>query len=174
MLHTQLAALALAATALAASGCGSSKTSSSASSSAAATPPATTATATTPAAGQPLTRAVLIEKGDAICARANTKTSIMTVTSIKDFTRVYPQVAIYNRTEATELGKLVPPSSLAHDWAQMINDLNLHSRYANEVARDIEQKSAKAGRNFELANNALSQLIETGKRDGFAHCSKLS
>jgi hypothetical protein len=177
MSRAKFAALTLATTALAASGCGgSSKTGSTEATTAATSPttPATTA-ATTHPTGTPLTRAALIAKGDAICARANAKTSVLTANSVQAFARVYPQIAIYNRTEAAELGRIVPPPSLAGDWARMIADLEQHSRYIDEVAHDIDTHADRAiAHPFSQAGTLIADLIETGKRDGFAHCSKLS
>jgi hypothetical protein len=174
MSRTQLAAIAVAATALAISGCGgSSKTSATATTTAASTPPASTAD-TAPPNGKPLTRAALIAAGDAICARANAKTIVLQASSIKELARIYPQVAIYHRAEAAELKKLVPPASLANDWSRMISDLERQSRYVNEVARDINKQDERAARHpFEMADTTIGDLIETGKRAGFAHCSKL-
>jgi hypothetical protein len=51
---------------------------------------------------------------------------------IPDFARVYPQVAIYDRTEAAELSKLVPPAAMAQDWARIVNNIKLHAKYVSD------------------------------------------
>jgi hypothetical protein len=179
MLHLQLAALALTASALIASGCGgSSKTTTT---TAATTATATTTAATTPstttatvkiATGTPLPRAKWIAEGDAICERAKAKTSAQKVQAISDFARVYPLVALYNKTEATELAKLVPPTAMSHDWAQIINALELHARYVSEVARYVGEGNEKsAGQPYHLSTVVLEQMLKTAKRDGFKQCS---
>jgi hypothetical protein len=176
MPRLQFAALTLAAIALAATGCGgSSKTSSTAANAPAVSTSASTTAASTQAAGTPLTRAALIASGDPICARANAKTSVLTANTVRDYVRIFPQIALYHRTEAAELAKLSPPASLTHDWRQMVSDLELQSRYVTEAAHDLAQKNDHAAaKHYERANAMLSGVIAIGRRDGFAHCSKLS
>jgi hypothetical protein len=179
MLNVYLATLALTATALVASGCGgTSKTTTTATALTTAT--ATTTAGSTPgtattvriASGKPLIRSQWLAYGDAICARAKAKTSALTVSSIPDFARVYPQIAIYNRIEAGELSKLVPPTSAAHDWTQIVGNLEQHAQYVREVARYIQAKQENsAGTPFHLANVAIEQMLATAKRDGFKKCS---
>ena len=181
MLHMSLVALAFAATALAASGCSeSSKTGSTAAATAtvsaaqvAATPPPTVPPAKV-ATGTPLTRSELIAQAEAVCTRVNAKSSALVANNVQEFTRTFPQLAIYNRTEAAELSKLVPPAAMAHVWVRMIDDLQLHSQYVSEVARDLEQKNKIAATRFVQANKVIENLVETAKQAGFDHCSKLS
>jgi hypothetical protein len=117
----------------------------------------------------------LIVKGDAVCARANAKTSVLVANTVQDYARIFPQIALYHRTEAAELAKLSPPASLTHDWRQIVSDLELQSRYVSEAAHEIVQKNEHAAaKHYESANTLLSDVITIGRRDGFAHCSKLS
>lgn len=178
MLCMHLVALALAVTTLTVSSCGgTSKTASTASKAASV---ATTATVTRPttttvvtlAKGKPLTHTEWIAKGDTICTRANAKTSALTATSVADFARIFPQVALYNRTEAAELSKLVPPRSFTQDWTQFITELRAHAQYVTEVAQYVQEKNENAaGQPFRLSNVALTQLVAIAKRDGFKRCS---
>jgi predicted lipid-binding transport protein (Tim44 family) len=183
MLHIRLAALGLVTTALVAAGCGSSSKTSSTQKSAAnsavstpavstpASPPTTKAKLAT---GKALTKAQLIAKADAICARSNAKTSAIPARSVQDLPRVLPQVAIYNRAEAAELAKLVPPSSLTHDWSQMINDLELHSHYSEEVVQLMKSsKPEAAGQPFHQSTVVLEDLLTRARHDGFKRCSRV-
>jgi hypothetical protein len=197
MLHIQLIALGLAAVALAISGCGgSSKTGSTTASATVATGTAstatsttatTTATTTTPtlptvtkttvklATGRPLTRTALIAKGDAICARANKKLLAISIKNEDEFVRVLPQVAVYNSTESKELGKLVPPASLAHDWAQIINAAHLYSEYVKHIAAYAQETSYQAASPLvHTAEEVRKQMRTVAGHDGLKHCEEVA
>jgi ABC-type Fe3+-hydroxamate transport system substrate-binding protein len=190
MSHTQLAALALAAASLALCGCGgSSKTTvSTAASSAAATTATTTTIASTslPAAttvkvavGAPLTRAQLLAKGDAICARINVQVDKVTTqassspnVSRQEFYEGIPKVARDYATEANELSKLVPPASLAHNWETILSDLHRYVQYEDLAAHEAEVKDAKAIVALIAPAEAIhAKLDAIAKRDGFRYCS---
>jgi hypothetical protein len=157
----QLAAVALAAAALTAAGCGSSEkaaTSSTATTAASQPGQSTGAGQTKPvgsdeeitvSSGVPLSRKAWIAKGDAICGRTNAKLSTTTASSPRDFGRLLPQAAGYERAEATELAALVPPRSTANDWQHIVSNL---------------QKSTAAER-------AEAAILAITKRDGFKTCS---
>lgn len=172
MLHIQIAALALAATALVVSGCGSSKA---ASTTTASTTAATSTVTTTPiklATGTPLTRAQLIAQGDAICASTLTKFGTITVKTKAEFLRVLPEGAIYLTTEAEELGKLVPPASMIHDWTQIVNDIHFASEYTTRSDRYFKEKQANtANQLYAKANKLVKQSRVIAARDGFKRCS---
>lgn len=180
MLYAHLAALALAAIALAVSGCGgSSKTGSTTTAAATkrtttAAPPTIAAATVKVATGKPLTRATLISKGDAICARRNAKLMAISVAKQGGFARVFPEVAIYDSTESSELSKLVPPASLAHDWARIINIAHLYSEYINRIASDIQTGSYASARTLiDTSEGMHRRLMVATKRDGFRHCSEV-
>lgn len=182
MLHIQLIALGLTALALVAFGCGgSSKTTGSTVTYAA---PATTATtaATVPttitpttvkvATGVPLTRAALIAKADVICASTNTKYSaVSSVGNAAELKRALPLIATYASTEATELGKLVPPKSLTNDWSRIINAAHLFSVYFDQAATAAQTNGIVAPL---LHSTAVvgRQLTSVAAHDGFKHCSR--
>ncbi len=185
MLHLQLIALGLTAGALVVSGCGGSSKTGSTASVAAATSTTTETTATTPtvtaatvkvATGTPLTRTTLIAKGDAICARTNTKLSAMSVTGEAAFRRALPQVAIYDSTESNELSKLVPPPSLASDWTRIINAAHLYSEYVNRIAGSASASASS----YDSIGVPLTHTAEGVHRQmailagqvGFKHCSR--
>jgi hypothetical protein len=171
MLQMLLVALALVMTALVATGCGkSSKTATTAAATTTASAP--TPTPTTVAAGKPLSRSQWLAEGDAICARAKAKTSALSINSVPDFARVYPQIAVYNRAEAAELSKLAPPATMTHDWTRIVNNIKLHAKYVSEVAQHVRAKEEKAaGKPFHLAVVVLEEQLAIAKRDGFKQCS---
>jgi hypothetical protein len=179
MLQIQLFALALAAIALAATGCGGS--SKSATGNAAATTPSTARTAPTPtrpahtialATGTPLTRARWIAKGDAICARVNREVAGTPANSVSDYARLLPQIAAYYSKEATDLSKLVPPTSMAHDGEQIVNGLQLLSEYLSKSGQAFQAGNVSAGSQlFRTALTIQEQPIAVAERDGFKKCT---
>lgn len=192
MSHTQLAALALAAASLALGGCGgSSKTTAStitATTSADSTPTTSTTAASTSlppatvvkvATGTPLTRAQLIAKGDAICARVNAQVDKVTTqvnvppnVARREFLEGFSKAARYETIETNELSKLVPPASLAHDWGLIVNDFHRYVQYADAAARAAEAKDIKAIEPLIKPGEAIHEKLDAiAKRDGFKYCS---
>jgi hypothetical protein len=176
MVHARLTAALLAAATLAVAGCGgSSKTQS--------TNTATTAaaTATTPtngttiavATGRPLTQATWIAKGDAICTSTNHKMAAISIVSLRELARLEPQIAVYSTNEGEELGKLVPPSSAAHDWAHIVNNLRIYSEYTQKVGQEAQANHfSAAGANLKAARKVHLELQAIARRYGFKYCSK--
>jgi hypothetical protein len=180
MLLISVAALALGAVALAAAGCGGSSSKTDSVSAASATTAPTNSAATLPttapaiklASGTPLSRSTWIARGDAICARTNTKLATISVKSVTELERTLPQIAIYTRTESTDLSKLVPPTPMTRDWAQIVDSLQLYSEYASGIARYLLAKDESAARPlFHTAVKLHEQTFATALRDGFRHCS---
>jgi hypothetical protein len=179
MSSTKLAALTLAATAFAASGCGGSSKSGTSATTATSTAAAST-TAQTPAtseeikvvSGTPLSKAVWIKKGDAICAKANAKLDSTTAKTQQDFARLLPQTAAYERAEATELSKLVPPDAQLDDWQRIIVSLQKFSDFSLKAGEYAQVKNFQAASPVIVAaNSEQQQLVALAKRDGFKACS---
>ncbi|MGA9285379.1 MAG: hypothetical protein WBV85_08045 [Solirubrobacteraceae bacterium] len=168
-----------------ASGCGGSSKSGSTSTAASATAATTATTATAPpshavatlklSTGKPLTRAEWIAKGDAICARLKTKLAALTVVNEQEYAHVFPQVAVYDNAEAQELSKLVPPTSKAHDWEQILSTAQHYNEYVNKVAGYAEANDFKeAAPLIETATTIHQQMAAEAKQAGFKHCSQTS
>jgi hypothetical protein len=176
MLHTQLAALALAAITLVASGCGgSSKTESTTTAAAVSTAATSTATTSTPATAEPgkLTRAELIAKTDAICARINAKRSSTKFTKEQDYARLVPPLAAYEQAAAAELSKLTPPASMANEWQQIASRVQTVANDTATVGHDIVTKQDNAGGALlTKLTNILLQMNAIAKREGFTSCAQ--
>lgn len=185
MLHSRLAALAFLAATLIASGCGESSKAKSignarpaATSSTANIPPvtSTTGTATTTvnvASGRPLTHGEWIAKADAICAHTNLVTESTKLKYPKDFARVLPQLALYHKTEAVELSKLVPPQDKAADWKKIIDGVNLVGAYVAQMAQYAQANNMSSAKPLLLRGNKVQERVSAiAKRNGFKECSK--
>ncbi len=174
MSRTVLAVSALAATALAAAGCGSSAKTEKTETTTAGN--AATATAqTTPikvATGTPLPRAQFILAADAICQRAKAQFAALGARSTAQLERALPQAAVYFASESESLSKLTAPSSMSHDWEQIVSDLHLTGEYTAAVAQHLKAKENAAATQFyakaERTRKAADQLA---RRDGFKQCS---
>jgi hypothetical protein len=177
MLHAQLGALALAATALVASGCGGSSKSGTTHTVVATAATTTANSSTVPtagekvAAGKPLTRAELVARANAICGSTHTKLSAISVKTGEQFTRVLPQIAIYDSVEFKELRKLTPPASMAHEWARIVGGVHLYSEYVNRIANYAQaNNSTSAAPLFRAANALHRQLVALAAHNGIRHC----
>jgi hypothetical protein len=182
MSHTRLAAVALTATTLAASGCGGSTTKSqSANSTNAGTSagqPATTpqppTRAEAPARGPRLTRAELIAKADAICARLNRQAGSVRNTSLRGVGSTAPLVAGYFRAAFAELRRLTPPAAMARDWKAIVSDIQpvagevvIMGKYASD-----NDPASTAKVESRIARVQLHR-IAIAKRNGFRDCAEL-
>lgn len=175
----QLAAMTFAAAALIVAGCGGSSKTGSITTSVAAQ--SGTATQTSPvgsgeeikvSSGKPLRRAVWIAKGDAICQRANAALSTTTAKTSQDFARLLPQAAGYERTEATELAKLIPPTAMVADWQHIIGGLQKFSEFSLKAAQYAQVRNWSAAVPVATAGDkAQAELVAVAKRDGFKVCS---
>ena len=160
MLHTKPAVVVLATT-IVMSGCGGTT----------ATSPQKSLAADATA---PLTRATLIAKADAICARVNAKRATVTITSTQSYAQLTP-LAAYERTASAELATLAPPASMADDWHQILNDSRVLAEVTDRVAPYAQANNLKGAHTLlVVASNAEHQMLLLAKRDGFSSCARLS
>jgi hypothetical protein len=181
MLHMQLGALALMAVTIAASGCGGSSKKQPTTTTTATVAHAATTTASTPptstvkvATGKPLARTVFIARGDAICARTNSKLAANSANSRTEFIRLLSQVAVYDSSEAGALAKLVPPASLTSAWSKIISYAHLYSEYVNRAAAEGQTAGHIDGALVRAAEGEHKKLMSTALAVGFKQCSKTS
>jgi hypothetical protein len=152
MSHTRLGVVTLAVTMLAASGCGGSANS-----------------------AKTLTRTVLIAKADVICKRLNVNRDSTPIRSQQDVARILSQHAIYERDELAELGKLVPPTSMANDWKRMLAGIQTLAEDTAKVGEYVKSNNRAAARPLiSTAANAQQQVLTIAKHNGFKECARTS
>lgn len=145
---TRLAAVALAAATLAASGCGSSK---------------------------PLTRAELTAKADTICKTVTAKLASKTIKSQQDIARIAPELADFEQTALTDLGKLVPPAELESDWKQFVAGAQTLAENTAKLGEYAKSNNLKAAKGLILSSEAVQkQMVATAKRDGLKDCEQVA
>jgi hypothetical protein len=173
MPSTRLAALALSALTLAASGCGGSAKSSSQTTSPASAVSTTANESATPSG--PLTRAQLIAKGDAICYRLNTRRSSTRINTPQAYERLVPPLAAFELAGAAEMGKLIPPPSMAHAWQQMVAGARTIAEVTGRYRRYADASSHKLSRPLDaILGKAINELVVTAKREGFNDCARFT
>ncbi len=178
MLHAQIVALALVATTFVASGCGGS---SKAASTAVSTTVAQTSVSTTTTApattikissGRPLSRSTWIAKAETICGRTNTELDTIRIKTEQQFASLLPQAAAYDHAEATELSKLVPPTTMADDWRQIVTDFQKFGEYTQVVANYALADNLTGARSIYVKGKRThEQATRIAKHDGFKECS---
>jgi hypothetical protein len=185
VLQTYLAAAVLAASALVAAGCGgSSKGNGSAATSTAAsttTSPTTGQTAIPVIAtgepiklrsGKPLSRKEWVARGDAVCTIANKKLDSSIVRTLQDWQRVLPQAAGWERVEAMELSKIVPPAAFAGDWQQIVTGVQRFSEYTAKAGEYALVNNMSAAQPVTAKGEAVREhTANLAKRYGFKECS---
>lgn len=142
------AATALATTVLALAGCGGS-------------------------AEKPLTRSELTAKANAICKTVTTKLATKNITTQQDIARVAPELASFEQTALTELGKLVPPAALASDWKQFVTDAGTLAENTLKLGEYAKAKALKAARGLIDSSETVQRRMQTtAKRDGIVECEQ--
>jgi hypothetical protein len=161
MSGNRLAALALATTTLAICGCGGSSGSSNASGSS--------------GSSKTLTRAELITKANAICARVNTKRASTHYRTLPEVARSAPRLASYEQAAAAELGKLVPPAEMSNDWQQIVANARALAGYTLQIGEYAKAKNVAAAQPLLTSIRASNhQLVATARAVGLTECSRTS
>jgi hypothetical protein len=147
MIDRRMGALVLGVIALAAPGCGKSS--------------------------KPLTRAQLISQADAICKRVNAKLKASKISSKQDIARVVPQLAAYEQQALADLGKLVPPASMANDWKTIVAGAQTLADNTAKLGEYAKENKLKAARGLITTSEKVQRQVQaTAKRDGFKECSE--
>jgi hypothetical protein len=113
---------ALAIAVLASAGCGGSSSSASPHSATASSPTSSSTAAAIPKRGPSLSKSQLLSRADAICRRVNTDLAAVKPKgeTVQDIARDVPRNIVLERKSLVELESLVPPSSLASSWQQVL------------------------------------------------------
>jgi hypothetical protein len=142
-----------------------------------ATPTGTTATAVTSSSSTttPLTRSELIAKADAICYRVNVERSANRIRSIKSIATTIPHLVAYEQAAFTELGHLVPPTSMSSDWKVIVSSANALASDTKKVGEEVQTgNSSAAGQSLSASNLDLQKMLSVAQRNGFKDCAQIS
>jgi hypothetical protein len=143
-----LATVALAATALAVGGCGGSS--------------------------QPLTRAELTSKADAICKRVSGKLAAKTVTSVQDVARTAPELAAVEQEALNELSKLEPPASIENDWKVFIAGAQKLAENTSKLGEYAKSNSLKGTAGLIASSEqTVKQMTAIAKKYGITDCEQV-
>ncbi len=184
MSGTRVAVLVFAVCALIATGCGGSTKPSRTTVALASTTPSTASTASTgiaasaqgepSAADKPLTRAVLVDKADAICARVNERRATLSLGSQAQIAKAMPGLAAFERTAAAELSALTPPAAMDSDWKTIIHGAEALSRETAAYGEYAKTNNLEAERRLlAAAGKVQARSTRVAHRDGFKACADL-
>jgi hypothetical protein len=172
---TRIASLALAVAALAASGCGGSKSSGKTASASQARSSSGQAQSSNHGGSPtgPLTRAELIARADAICASVNARRA-----SLKRLSHGYvaklPWLASYEHAAFAQLGRLIPPVSMAGDWRQIVVVAQTVTADTAKIGEYAKSNSVNAARPlFGQVGEAQERMLTTARHAGFRDCAQL-
>jgi hypothetical protein len=121
-----------------------------------------------------LTRAELLKQGDAICRRVAEKRDRIYIfpQDVREYVRVFPRLVAYERPAFRELEKLVPPTSMAHVWKQI---LATDRRAVEDSVKAAEYaqagKSVLAGKAYASVTHDKKRAADLGRSNGFLYCS---
>lgn len=116
-----------------------------------------------------LSQTELVAKADAICKRAN---------AVREAERAGTNYAATVRSEQqalAELTKLIPPSTLAADWHQLLSDDNTLVKDTATFANFIQTHDPRgAHATIVAATNLQHTLGVLATRDGFKDCAQFA
>jgi hypothetical protein len=132
---------------------------------------ASTTNTSAPSPSGALTRAELIAKADAICAGANARFGSLKVTSTAELGHALAQEGAFNRVQAVELSKLIPPASMSSDWKLIVDGVRRLGSYATKLSTYTLTNNSTAGPPLLLASSRdRNHILAIAKRDGFREC----
>jgi hypothetical protein len=121
---------------------------------------------------KPLSRSELIAQGDAICYRLNAKRATLTISRPQDYERIVPPLAAYELAAAAEMGRLMPPTSMAHDWSEMVSGARTIAQATGRFRTYAEANKGKLAHTIDLVlGRGIDELVHAAKRAGFKECS---
>jgi hypothetical protein len=174
MPRTRFLALAVAASTMAVAGCGSSSKSPTKSANQASSTAATSMqSGKAPTPTGPLTRAQLIERGDAICYRLNTRRLSTKIVKPQDYEQLVPALAAYELQGANEMDALTPPTSMKADWRRIVLASHTIAEVTGHFPHYSEAGSHTLSRKYDIImGKAIDESVKTAKGAGFKECSR--
>lgn len=131
--------------------------------------------ATKVTAGQPLTRAELTTKAEALCKRAiDDRESVSTVTG-PQYGYALLQLGINERVIVAEMGKLIPPVGLVGDWQRIVADDEALAGATVHLGELVGSYNRKAFRALISASEKVHKSMEAlASRDGLSECAQFA
>ncbi len=124
---------------------------------------------------KPLTRAELTAKADAICKTVGAKLATKTIKTQQDIARVAPELAGFEQSALAELGKLVPPATLANDWKQFVAGAQTLAENTAKLGEYAKASNLKAAKGLITSSEAVQlRMMAIAKRDGLTNCEQVS
>jgi hypothetical protein len=123
-----------------------------------------------------LSKPELIAAAEPICTRLNTAlvAARENVRTKQDMIRIAQRRAPLEQSTVTELSKLTPPRSLAHDWRRILATRETIVEDINQVMEDARAGNLEGARSVLIAGGAVQNQMRTmAKRDGFKECAHI-
>jgi hypothetical protein len=122
---------------------------------------------------KPLTRAELTTKADAICIRVTRKLNSTSIKTPQDIVRIAPELAGFEQSALADLGKLVPPASLANDWKVFVAGAQTLAEDTAKLGEYAKSHNLKAAGGLIRASTVVQKRMMTiARRDGLVACEQ--
>jgi hypothetical protein len=121
-------------------------------------------------------RSPLIAQADSICKQLNTEFAAHKPASdgLPEIARVSPDRAVLEQRTVRELAALTPPTSLAHDWQQIIGYRQTLAKELAELGRYAKTNDMVAVRRLEASKKVQhKKLFTVARRNGFTDCAQV-
>jgi hypothetical protein len=134
---------------------------------------------------KPLTKAEFVKRGDAICTKYRNKNQALnakaparnptdpsaTDAQVKASAPILRELASNLRSAKSEFGKLSPPSDVAKDWQNTLDDLDQLASKLNDAAQAAESVDRQRVVNLYADILRLNHRVDTFETDyGFTVC----
>jgi hypothetical protein len=171
-----LSLLVLAVIGLTIVGCGGGASTAGTASSASTTDTTSAGAKGTQARGTHTSESRFIAKADAICHGVNLELASVKPKSkgLKEIARLTPHNVAIEGIALIKLAKLDPPTSLAHDWQQMLGYRRTLADELSKLARSANQEDEAALKALAASKKRTHASLGTlATRDGFKDCAKV-
>jgi hypothetical protein len=174
---TKAAGLCAVTLAVAVTGCGKSDQvasgSSQVSGKASGTGTTHNSTVTKPAQDAASTKTAVTARANAICAAINREREQITLTSKQSYLTLVPSLIATERRAIKELEAVIPPTSVARDWRQILADARTIVNESTTTLNSIRQGNIAAVRMLLThGKETQEQMATLSTRDGFDECAR--
>lgn len=125
---------------------------------------------------QPLSKAQLVRRANALCTEVQHKVRKLGPTkTTKELAHLARKLAGFEQQQIESMRQLTPPRHLASDWKQMIEAANEVAVNAGAISTDVLAKKQKqAGEALRQIGHIHEHILPIVKRDGFTSCEQLA